>query len=359
MKNFWVIAIVVITMVFSSCTSDNNGTESKEKTLILKLDLNGGTSGTRLTEAPGATGKLTLNDGYIYVINNAGAVSKGVALDVTAATSPTGQTIAEKVPSDSRVYILGNIPSTLTPSSLTTLDQIRAHVETISASTHNDYTKAMMANHDGQAVLLNSTSATTAEAYVQLSPLYARMELAKVQGDTNVVSFTVTGLFVDSYYSAFTLAGASSGAVWTQNSKTDFTGNIGDSGNWPSVSNSSGTGANAPNNAIAVPATGQSWVYHMAGDGLPRFIVRVTNIVYNDASGKQQTISDTRYITVTGYSGSNAPTKFERGKIYQIESLLLQVDKAALTPNPTDVTMTVKAKVVDWVPTQTTPVVGR
>jgi hypothetical protein len=95
----------------------------------------------------------------------------------------------------------------------------------------------------------------------------------------------------------------------------------------------------------------------MASDDLPRFIVRLTNVVWNN-NGTQQTLDGVRYVTVTGYSG-NAPAKFERGKIYQVANIQFTEANAAMTPNPTNVTLNVKTQVVDWALTPLTPTLAR
>jgi hypothetical protein len=354
MKKILSAAIALSAVAFASCSKD--GGEELEPTgdvqqLVVKLDMEEpAEAATRMTTAPGTTGQLKLNDGHIFIINGAGSVVQHVVLDVPAASSTTGQTITTPVSSGSRVYILGNIPSTVTPSSLNTWSQIQTTVVNMQTAGQTDYTTAMLANQDSSSPMAIQSSGTgTASVTVPLAPLYSRMELAQVSGGPNIVSFTVTGVFVDRYYSSFTLTGASSGSVWNQTTKTDFTGNIGDTGSWAS------TGAQG--SAVAVPASGQSWTYHMASDDLPRFIVRVENVVYM-AGTTQTTIAEPRYITVSGYSGT-APTKFERGKIYQIANLQFTENNLGTTPNPTNVTLNVKTQVVDWVPTPLTPTVSR
>ena len=354
MKKILLMAIATTAVVFASCKQDIDSDNALGQTLatqelVIKLDLGEESAASRMTTAPGATGQLKLNDGHIFVINNTGSVTQHVVLDVAAATSATGQTLTTPAASDSRIYILGNIPSTLTPGSISTYDQLRTTVVNITTAGQTDYTKALLANSDGQAVMVTSSGTGTATVTVPISPLYSRLELAQVSGGPNIVSFNVTGVFVDRYYSSFTLTGASSGALTNQTQRSDFTGNIGDTGNWASTG--------AAGSAVAVAGSGLSWTYHMAADDLPRFIIRLANVVYNDSQGQQHTLEGTRYITVTGYSG-NAPTKFERGKIYQIATITFNETNAALTPNPTNVTMNVKTQVVDWVPTPLTPTVG-
>jgi hypothetical protein len=360
MKKILLASIALGAMVFASC-SKNGGEETVDPTgtveLVVKLDMEEPAEqpATRMITAPGTTGQLKLNDGHIFIINGAGSVVQHVVLDVAAASSATGQVITTPVSSGSRVYILGNIPSSVTPGSINSLTQLQTTVVNIQTSGQTDYTKAFLANQDGTPVPITVTTPSSgstpgsATVTVSLVPLYSRLELAQVSGGPNIVSFTVTGVYVDRYYSSFTLTGQSSGSVWNQSTKTDFTGNIGDAGSWAS------TGAQG--SAVANPGSGQSWTYHMASDDLPRFIVKVENVVYMNGT-QQTTVTDPRYITVTGYSGT-APTKFERGKIYQIATLPFTENNLGMTPNQSNVNLNVKTQVVDWVPTPLTPTVSR
>jgi hypothetical protein len=354
MKKILLASIALSAMAFASCSqsgSEESGQPSEPlETLVVKLDMEEAPA-TRMITAPGTTGQLKLNDGHIFIINGAGSVVQHVTLDVAAATSAAGQTIATPVSSASRVYILGNVPASVNAASINSWDQIQTTVVNFQSAGQTDYTKALLANADGQAAsITTNTSVTpaTGSVTVQLSPLYSRMELAQVSGGPNIVSFTVTGVYVDRYYNAFTLTGNSSGTVWNQSTNTDFTGNIGDTGSWAS------TGAQG--SAVANPGTGQSWTYHMAAADVPRFIVKIENLVYMN-NGQQTTVTAPRYITVSGYSGTTI-TKFERGKIYQIANLQFNENNAATTPNPQNVVLNVKTQVVDWVPTPLTPTVS-
>ncbi|MDR1671217.1 MAG: hypothetical protein LBR57_01715 [Alistipes sp.] len=345
MKKILVAVIALGAVAFASCSRDTGvKTLSGEPLLSLNIKLEGMTDpgATRMTEAAGQTGQLVLSNGHIFVIDPAGTVIANAVMNVTTATSAAGQTVNAAVATNSRVYILGNIPSNVDVTTLTTFERIRQTAVTISTSQQNNYRNAAMANTSGQPAAI-TVSGTTGSVTVEINPLYSRLELNEVRGGPTITGFTVTGVFVDSYFPSFTLTGDSSGPIRYQSQSTNFAGVMGDTGNWVATG--------AAGNMFAVPAAGQVWAYHMASADLPRIIVRLENVT---TTGTPQ--PGTRYLTVTGYSGQ-APTRFERGRIYQITSLTFTDQQLAATPNPTHVPITVIVRQVDWIPTPLTPVV--
>lgn len=347
------LSIVALSALWS-CSNKPEGTTPDltptQELTVRVTEINQPTTGTRLTEAAAQTGKLTFNSGHIFVINPLGAVEQSVAIDMSVITT-TGQVIATKVSSDSRVYILGNISPNVDVNSLTTLDMIEASTLTFAAGEEKDYTKAMMGNATGipAPIIKDTNDATKATVAVSLSPLYSRIELKEVKGDTNIVSFDVKGVYVDDYYGSFTLTGREAGSIWHQSDSRDFSSNagvpypnVGEAGTWSS------TGAQGATSAV--PAAGQVWAYHVASASVPRFIVMLANIKYKDASGTETTFvgngDGVAYLTVSTYK--NSPIQFERGKVYQVSGLVFGRDNLATSPNPTDVTLTVTANMVDW-----------
>jgi hypothetical protein len=169
------------------------------------------------------------------------------------------------------------------------------------------------------------------------------MELTEVRGGPNITGFTVTGVFVDSYFPSFTLTGESSGPIRYQSQSTQFAGVMGDQpGPWQATG--------AAGNMVANPGAGMVWAYHVAAADLPRFIIRLENV--QTTTGPQAGV---RYVTVTGYS--SGITRFERGRIYQIPAITFTETQTAATPNPANVPVTVVVRMVDWIPTQLTPVI--
>jgi hypothetical protein len=332
---------------FGSCSRESaiRGDEGAGELLSLNIKLDGlidPVAESRMTEAAGQTGQLAISNGHIFVIDPAGTVISGAAMNVAAATSATGQTITTPVATNSRVYVLGNIPNGVDVTTLTTFERIRQTAVTISTSQQNNYRQAAMANVSGQPANVTVTG-TTGNVTVEISPLFSRMELNEVRGGATITGFTVTGVFVDSYFPSFTLTGDSSGSIRYQSQSTNFAGVMGDTGNWVATG--------AAGNMVAVPATGQVWAYHTASADVPRFIVRLENI-----TSSSTTITGTRYITVTGYTGLSS-NRFERGRIYQVPTITFNETQLATTPNPTHVPITVVVRQVDWIPTALTPII--
>jgi hypothetical protein len=345
MKKIVVVAIALGAMAFSSCSRDTKvKTLTGEEMLSLNIKLDGmvDPASTRMIEAAGQTGQLVLSNGHIFIIDPAGTVIANAVMNVPVATSATGQTVNAAVATNSRVYILGNVPSSVDVTQLTTFERIRQTAVTISTSQQNNYRQAAMANTSGQPAAVTVTG-TAGNVTVEINPLYSRLELTEVRGGPTITGFTVTGVFVDSYFPSFTLTGDSSGPIRYQSQSTNFAGVMGDTGNWVATG--------AAGNMFAVPAPGQVWAYHMASADLPRIIVRLENVT---TTGTPR--PGTQYLTVTGYSGQ-APTRFERGRIYQIPSLTFTDQQLSTMPNPTHVPITVIVRQVDWIPTPLTPVV--
>jgi hypothetical protein len=197
------------------------------------------------------------------------------------------------------------------------------------------------------------------------------MEVHKIVGGAHITSFTVGGVYVDSYYDSFTMTGGvPAGAVtYEQNQNVTFaqpTPTFGDAGPWVSTN----AGANPLTNpATATPPTaGSVWAYHVAAGSLARFVIHLSEVNYlaSEDGGANydvpKTVTD-RYLTVTGYVDATtgnavaADYVFERGMIYKIGAgidgtggIVFDEDDLSLTPNPEDVEVTVKVNVIDWVP---------
>lgn len=354
------IGALALAISFSSCAKDKGASEpagNEFERINIKISGVTRVPSTRLVEAPAVQGQLVLQNGQIFIINSLGSIVQSVPLDVAAATTSPGQTITTPVSSDSRVYVLGNIPSSVNVAQFTTFEQLRSYAVLISHSEQINYKTALMGNDTGSpsSVIEMDSATNTATANVTIAPLYSRIELAEVVGSSNVVSFDVTGVFVDEYYGSFTLTGAAAGAIYHQSTRTDFTGNIGDAGTWSSTG---GLGT-----AVATPGGTNVWAYHVASSGLPRLIIRLNHIMIdNDGDGGDAPVmidlngdgNGIRYITVTGYQGDNVPANFERGKYYQIASIVLDASdedgNIGQEPNPTDVTVTAQLQVRDWTP---------
>lgn len=341
---FSMLAAAALMMGVTSCNKEggsNPGSDLKQVSIKIAGVIQ---SGTRAVEAPGETaaGTIQLTGGHIFVIDPLGAVTHNEALNVAQATN-TGQTLGAQVPADSRVYIIGNIPAAdqAAIAGLTNWSGIQA--ATSAMTTQGDYTEAALANSNGAPAAITVTGTTTATATVSIKPLISRLELVQVKGGANIKAFTVTGVYVDSYYPSFTYGGSYSGTIFSQGQGGTFSG-IGDAGTWAAT----GTPL------VASPDLGlgdnELWAHNVASGGLPRFIIALTGIKYDDG-GTEVDLGNTTsyYLTVTGYTGVTA---FERGKIYRIggtNGITFDEDDLGLTPNPVDIDLTLTVSIEEWV----------
>ena len=339
---FSMLAAAALMVGVTGCSKEggsNPGSDLKQVSIKISGVIQ---QGSRAVEAPGQTaaGTITLTGGHIFVIDPLGAVTHKEALNVAQATN-AGQTLGASVSADSRVYIIGNIPAAdqATIAALTNWSGIQA--ATSAMTTQSDYTEAALANSNGApAAITVNAGGTTASVDVSIKPLISRLELVQVKGGANITAFTVTGVYVDSYYPSFTYGGSYSGTIFSQGQGATFSG-IGDEDTWA-----------ATGNPLAVsPDLGDDelWAHNVASGGLPRFIIALTGVKYDDGGGEVDLGSTPHYLTVTGYTGVTA---FERGKIYRIggaNGITFDEDDLGLTPNPVDVDLTLTVSIEEWV----------
>lgn len=347
--------------ILASCSKEpntNTGDASNGQVIVKLADVH---PATRAIQAPGQEVAATLSSGYVFVFGPTGDFVHGETLNVTDAKSNNGQKLTAVVPSDSRVYVVGNVPGGYTTANLEAIfgsdEPIQADVlAAMSAmSTQTDYTKAALANKAGTpAAITQKTPATASNpavyvADIILTPLFSRLELVAIQGgmdeDEGVITgFDVTGVYVDEYYENFTYAGKAAGNKWMQNQSTVFTGNIGDKGTW--------TATDVNDVWIADTGSTNVWAYNVASGGavIPRLIIELKNIKYTPKGSVEEPIVGTYYLTVTSYSGV---TTFERGKIYRIGTIgkndfTFSKDDLGITPNPTNVELVVTVEIDEW-----------
>lgn len=388
MKNFLFVAIAALAVGLVGCQKDGGNNpepvqppvETRDY-LIVKIANSAPAPESRVVTPPAtSSSNITLRDGVIFILDASGSVIARPRLNPTQATSAGGQTISTPVATNSRVYIIGNLPTGFDETQYNNFTQIDQAVQSLSRGNQpTSYANAMVANspsgqdQTGQPVQIAVTSAGTpgtpgaATVSLSLSPLYSRLELYSVRGATTptaTTAFTVTGVFVDSYYSQFTLTGKAAGAVKSQGQSTVFTDNIGDTGSWaaggsPLKATPNAGGADTPN----------VWAYHMASADLPRLIIQLQSVTPTPPTSAGA--GPNYYLTVTGYNGTQGnavPVSFQRGRIYRIgadangtpdttgaNSLTIDPNKLSPTPNPDNVSVRVNVTVSDWTIVPLTP----
>ncbi len=280
---------------------------------------------------------------------------------ITDAKTTAGYRVGFTVPSDSKVYIVGNIPAAdaSTVAACTTLADIKVASSLISTQNETDkYKTAPLANSDGNAVAIAERTPASGNnlavyaATVNLSPVISRLELVSIKGGADadgnkITSFRVTNIYVDKYYSAFTYGGDGAGSLYELGTATTYGGIYTDA-----VNTNSSLVSSVP---TVAPASSKVWAYNVAPKGVPTFVIALTNVKWLPAGGAdpadiQDMGSTVYYLSVKGYTGISA---FERGKVYRIgvpgvNDFVFNIDHLSITPNPTDVDLYVTVDILDW-----------
>jgi hypothetical protein len=339
--------------------SDNNGQTA------ITIKIAGVNTNVRSEATPtantDAAKKANLTSAWVYVFGSDGSIKANEALNIAQATAG-GYEIAKGAlfPADSDVYVLGNVTEALTgvnPATLTTYEAIKAAESAISyeASTiqNTDYSTPAMANSNGLQALTNiDETAGTAEAVVTISPLFARVEFAGIKGGDYVQKYEVSAVYLDDYFSSFTMSGAgkqikNDGRAYTFNEKPGWF-----SDKYATTLKSETT------SKVVAPAGGKVWAFNAgANTTLPTFVVEMKNIFLFGKSADAPTTTATlwagkdsngdattpHYLRVTGAGA------FERGKIYQIsQATFNQEGPEEDIDTEEGVAIVAKVTVLDW-----------
>lgn len=371
MKKLILLAAAAATVFAPGCVKTNNGDAPEGARLVVKIEGAAASSETRSVEASasptGTDVAPSLNKAYVYVIY--GEEVYGEEMDVTAAQDggyvigngkgPDG--LQMYFPTSSQVYVLGNWPTGIAPATLTSWEEIEAAVSAISytASVNTNYKIPAMANAGGVPLTLSNVdeAAHTAEVTVEISPLYSRMELKAIKGGPHMVSYDVTGVWVNNYFNGFTMAGkgvrvTSTGSENTPyvhaSGSTDFSNVFGDTSTtgWSAVGD--------PGAMTATAGTDRVWAYHVGAGSVATLIVRLDKIKYylDDGDGNPDVDrgvmekANPHYLVMSGYSNLTSG-EFERGYIYQIDALEFDIEDIGEKP-VVGVAITAKVKVNNW-----------
>ena len=387
-KLFFVAALAA--MVFASCERTDSIPADQSK-IVVKLNGVKAAGATRSVESPAElTGEgddesaAMLDNAWVFVIS--GTEFYKEEMDVTEAMTGGGYTIGEGVagtsedypnklfPSDSEVYILGNIPSDVNQESLNSWEAVQEAVSVISyaegTEINTDFTTPAMANASGEPAALDiiDEEAHTASVSINLSPLYSRVELHNLTGGEHIADFTVAGVYINNYYQAFDMTGAGYSDedlpqyVHAAGSE-DFSGAWGDDNEGEGWDATNGVvGENTmTDHAFANAGGGNVWAHNVGAGSVVTFIIRLTDVTYyeEDEDGEyseEPTVSSNDlYLNVTGYNGISG--SFQRGYIYRIDDL--EFDHTDLATDPvTGVSITANVTVDNWNVSILEPIVG-
>lgn len=364
----------VMALGFAACSSDggNGGAPQPTGTARLTIQLKGvKATASRATEAGADEDALDVTDAQsvIFVADATGQITQVVDLVKAQAVSPgVGQALPDPVALGSAVFVVANIPTTQVNSlkALTTLNDVKN--ASVAISTQAGFSAPAMANTSGEVAVVDSGNDGAETVSVRIAPLFARLELVALQaipdaGGNTITDFDVTGVFVDDYFENFNLVGGTAGASEAK-SISPLLDDAADDAAKEAIYNAWGMKDlgtwGADGDPLIAKLNNQVWGYNVVASGLPRFIVRLDNIVYTTSAGVAgQALTGPRYLTVTGYLNgeSQEVTSFARGEVYRVGAIddisgesnfQFSFAHLGLNPNEQSISLTVGVTVDTW-----------
>ncbi len=199
------------------------------------------------------------------------------------------------------------------------------------------------------------------EAGITIAPLMSRLEIGPISAQPveegtvtpgDVVSFTVSGIYLNYFYTTMNLHGATS--FFYDNPEKDYTSL---NSNYATTKMFDIPGA-ASVGGTASPAAGDVWAYQfIAPYFLPHIIVEMNDIVYSDGEGgttatsPRNHASGTQYLTIQSYNHASDGTAMANAlpaHVYKISRLEFDADN--LSDNPYEVRQLILAtlEVAAW-----------
>jgi hypothetical protein len=361
-------------MVLTSCMKGGEVIPPDHASIVVKFS-GVKSMNSRAQEAPGntTTAKVSADASakhYIYVLDADNQIIHKEPLDPAQAVTGSGQPIknGDYFLNSTKLYVMCNIPADVDPTALTEWDDILATQTDIVYTSGSEQNTGLeypaMANADGLPEAVDGyISSGVANVEVSISPLFARIELKGVEANIPAVvpaegkinDFTVKGIYLDKYYSSFSMTGAAKGnqnSNGSSTAQTELDKLFNDKGSWAMAAKIAKP-ANDPIGNFA-----RVWAYHAApADDVPTFLVQL-DVVHSMEPAKTG-----GFLTVTSYNqGAGSPTtfanKFERGKIYQVNNIVFDYDDVTTNPNPSAVTLTADVTVQSWEVVYIDPVLG-
>jgi hypothetical protein len=336
MKKLFLMAAAAAALL-TGCMDDNGGNnpidgngDGKASLTNLNLRLSGGGSLTRSLEGKGliTPGTNQIANAHVFILDAAGsAVINYAPVSASAdleALRGAGWMFPEAIPSDSKVYVLGNVHKDYnkTVRLLSTIDEIQAFTSDI--WTQVDYNYSTMGNQGGLVADMTVTASGSARAEVRIAPVISRLELHSLKGEGNIHGYSVTGVFITNFYTAYTYGGgypAGATAIDNTLSLAVNGGMTGDVPGYPVVAQGTET---EPDALIASMTGNRIWAYNVVAKSLPLLIVRLENVMIGSRRE-----AGPLYLTVTSYG---SVTEFQAGKIYRIPELRFTEEHLALQP---------------------------
>jgi hypothetical protein len=375
-----------LTVAFAGCTRGEGDASSAPRTVLLKVALP--EVATRADDASSLSGTEPFQPGWLFFTNAGGTITRALQITSTGnyqATTPdanevgvgqlTGGVQILNVPGPSTVvHVISNLPSgvgtgwnaaTAVGENITVYTGAGITVESQYDATNGDGSKVTLYGYGNITVVMLPDLFS---ASVALDPVAGRLEIAKISADVSeIVSFKVTGVFVNQYYASLPVNGTvASGVLPVDNLST--VGNYAlNAGTYLvashhvffDVDDYSSTGT--PPAATPLVST-KVWAYNLLAPALagyfPHVVIKITNIDVVDDATNGAYENGTWYLTIANVqvNGTGAYLPFLKGNIYRLEDVAFTLSDLGSVPELTTKKVTVAVSVTAWAPQTVTPV---
>ncbi len=305
-----------------------------------------------IDKTPVTTGyKTPIHDVVLYFLDGNNRIVSTVQ-EMNGGEINEGKTFANINASAVKVYVVANVKNFVSGNELFSglktipLNHTRAEIEAMASSIVSQMDQSVTgvdhATLSGEASF-TPTAASQYAASVVLTPAVSRFEITSVTADQShsdkVTAFDLTGIYMNTFYSDFTVGGGYggtyTGALTTQAALNNIMPVMKDD-------NFSKSGS-----LTYRSSADKVWAYMMpAGDTAPIIVFRLENVQVNGAP----TTNTTKYITVKSFRNADTNELLlpKRGEVYVINDVLFTPDKLTDTPNEGDISVNVKVEVKGW-----------
>ena len=367
---------IVVLLAFSvlSCVKSSDDGFGGEKEITIQIKLSSVSSRAETGQVP--TGYVSsIKTAYLYVVNRNGIIIAGETFSQNEIEA--GSKIILTTDDAAEILIIANYPSTFNPAaaSITSKPVLERTVFALSDLVpdpiEGDPEAADQNKHGVKyAMLYNSATAAETnrvdsegrpvwEGTVALAPVVTRFEIGGVSGtaplsldteESGIVSFTLAGIYMNNVYPGLTLANGVTA------SETKLSGEI----TLPQTSTWYGDVFDGIYTAEREykTANGNAWAFHLApvNNGtadVPSLVLHLTDVVFDVEDEELPSAVDNLYVVVKSYvDRDGAPyTRFRRGYVYRIGSLVFNRSHIYNTSDPEGITFSAVVTPLPWVPT--------
>ena len=380
-KSLGILFMVLSAM--TSCTFEGEETAGTDRLqdVYIKFE-NAGTVGTRSEEtSKTGTDKVSFSNGYIFFLTGQDNVKKCYHIlpagstankanneielsDFWGGASSGGYLFSNVSGEVTKVYLIGNMPSTISDSdvrSKTTFAKLKEL--TAGIETQSNVDRVLI---DGSDALQTAGRGCDEESgrHHTRTPVFAYRD-CQVYRRWRSGGYKLQGIYVSHFYNKMAFNETSVVAnleKYAAGGGADYAAKF---ASLCDVATVPATGLGTQAGLVTTPATSTNvWAYQFfpgnnTGRVPPRIVIKLNGVSVNAGYGSFDSTKD-YFLNIRGFKASGAgdvdPMALERGKVYKIANVAFKENDLSDVPNPADIDLTVTVEVAAWVPKTVEPI---